>query len=161
MVSENVNVGLVTYSGLIVLRNFPWIPDIDSNICKNSLLPNEQFYWSLVLILYFGIPIIVVIISYIGLVSSVQEIRRNIVQIGRSNRNGSGFQKTIVCVIGGFILCWAPTILLQLSQVTGLSPFIFTTKNFCNNFKEFAKEGMHLEDKTATFSNSTPGSPRV
>ena len=58
----------------------------------------------------------------------------------RSNRDGTGFQKTIICVTGGFILCWAPTIFLQVSQVTGLSGSIFRTKHFCNNFKEFAKE---------------------
>ena len=115
--------------------------DNEENICKNQLLPNERFYWSLVLILYFGIPITVVILSYIGLVSSVNEIRQSIIQMGRrSNRDGSGFQKTIICVTGGFILCWAPTIFLQVSQVTGLSGSIFRTKNFCNNFKEFAKE---------------------
>ena len=115
--------------------------ETDENICKNQLLPNERFYWSLVLILYFGIPITVVILSYIGLVSSVNEIRQSIIQMGRrSNRDGTEFQKTIICVIGGFILCWAPTIFLQVSQVTGLSGSIFRTKNFCNNFKEFAKE---------------------
>ena len=117
--------------------------DNEENICKNQLLPNERFYWSLVLILYFGIPITVVILSYIGLVSSVNEIRQSIIQMGRrSNRDGSGFQKTIIFVTGGFILCWAPTILLQVSQVTGLSGFIFRTEKLCNNFKEFAKERM-------------------
>jgi len=60
----------------------------------------------------------------------------------RSNRNGSGFQKTIIFVTGGFILCWAPTILLQVSQVTGISGFMFRTEQLCNNFKEFAKERM-------------------
>ena len=112
-------------------------------------MPNERFYWSLVLILYFGIPITVVILSYIGLVSSVNEIRQSIIQMGRrSNRDGSGFQKTIIFVTGGFILCWAPTILLQVSQVTGISGFMFRTEKLCNNFKEFAKERMlvHLID---------------
>ena len=114
-------------------------------------MPNERFYWSLVLILYFGIPITVVILSYIGLVSSVNEIRQSIILMGRRNsRDGSGFQKTIIFVIGGFILCWAPTIFLQVSQVTGLSGYIFRTENFCNNFKEFAKERM-LIDLTSRF----------
>ena len=58
----------------------------------------------------------------------------------RSNRDGSGFQKTIIFVTGGFILCWAPTILLQVSQVAGISGFLFRTEKLCNNFKEFAKE---------------------
>ena len=114
-------------------------------------MPSERFYWSLVLILYFGIPITVVILSYIGLVSSVNEIRQSIILMGRRNsRDGSGFQKTIIFVIGGFILCWAPTIFLQVSQVTGLSGYIFRTENFCNNFKEFAKERM-LIDLTSRF----------
>ena len=45
-------------------------------------------------------------------------------------------------------MCWAPTILLQVSQVTGISGFMFRTEQFCNNFKEFAKERMlvHLID---------------
>ena len=68
----------------------------------------------------------IIFISYGGLVNSVNEIRKNIIQMGGRNKrsNGAGVRNTVFFVIGGFFLCWTPTILFQFTRVTGLREVI-------------------------------------
>ena len=52
---------------------------------KSPVLPLERTYWSIVLLICFIIPIIVLIGSYAGLVLQIVRVQRNIKNMGNSS----------------------------------------------------------------------------
>lgn len=95
------------------------------NFCLSPVLPLERTYWSVVLLICFILPIIVLIGSYAGLVLQIVRVQRNIKNMGNSSGKNKSRQTddvkltvTLFCV--GFIVCWGPSLFFRILQVTGL-----------------------------------------
>ena len=62
---------------------------------KSPVLPLERTYWSIVLLICFIIPIIVLIGSYAGLVLQIVRVQRNIKNMGNSSGKNKSRQSGI------------------------------------------------------------------